>query len=350
MAGGGELTGGGPRFTDPVEPPPEGTPWTVLRLLRWSTRYLAEKEVPEARLDAEYLLANGLGMDRLQLYLHFDRPVEPSELERFRPLLVERARRRPLQYILGRTGFRELELRADERGLIPRPETEELVGAVLDRVDPTRPGGWWALDIGTGSGAIALALASEGPFDGIVATDISASALELARENAVETGLDAVVEFREGAGFLPVKNGERFDVVVSNPPYVTGAEFARLAPEVREWEPHDALVAEPNGLGVIRDLVAGAGSVLSPGGLLAIEFGAGQAREVAELIRTAEGFGEPEILRDLSRRERMVMVRWGVNGSNRERSRPGPSGETAAREPRGDTASIPTKVRSDVQD
>ena len=304
-------------------PPPEGEAWTVLHLVEWSSAYLEGKGVAEARLDAEHLLADTLGTERLNLYLDFDRPLTPAELARFRPRLLDRARRRPLQYILGRVPFRALELAVDGSVLIPRPETEELVGAVLARVGgnaaAARPS---ALDIGTGSGAIALSLAAEGDFGCIVATDTSEAALEVARRNARRNALDARVEFRHGDLFLPVAGGERFDVVVSNPPYVSGEEFETLLPEVRLYEPREGLVAGAGGVAVLTRLVRGAGGVLAPGGLLALEVGAGQAPVVSEDIRRAGGYAPPEVVRDLRGVERIVLARWqGMAGGVERKGR-----------------------------
>ncbi len=316
MTGPGASTPGAdtpPAFHDPVEPPPDGVPWTVLRLLRWSTRYLAEKGVADGRLDVEHLLAHTLSMSRLDLYLHFERPLTAEELGAFKPLLLERAGRRPLQYILGSAAFRDLELAVDERVLIPRPETEELVEAVLARVREWGREGLTALDVGTGSGAIALALLTEGPFQRILAVDRSGDALEVARSNARELGLEVQasgrgVEFREGDLLDPVKPGERFDVVAANLPYVSEPEHEALEPEVRRWEPREALVAPEEGMALLRRLVEGAPTVLVPGGLLALEVGAGQAREVARMVDRTPELGAPVILRDLSRRDRIVLA------------------------------------------
>lgn len=296
-----------PAFSTPAEPPPPGEPWTVLRLLRWSAGYLDAKGVERARLDAEHLLADTLGMGRLDLYLHFDRPLTARELETFKPRLLERAARKPLQYILGRTAFRELDLRTDPRVLIPRPETEELVEAVLARVRDWGQEGLRALDVGTGSGAIALSLATEGPFEVVVATDRSPEALELARLNVEAVAPRARIELREGSLLEPVRPGERFHVVVSNPPYVTEEEYRELSPEVREWEPREALVA-PDGTSVLEALVDGALAVLEPGGLLALEIGLGQAEGVAGRVRATAGYGAPVVLRDLAGRERIVLA------------------------------------------
>jgi release factor glutamine methyltransferase len=296
-----------------VEPPPEGTPWTVLHLIRWSTAYLSGKGIGAARLDVEHLLAHVMGVDRLDLYLRFEQPVAREELDRFRPLLRERARRKPLQYILGRSAFRDLDLAVDPRALIPRPETEELVGAVLDHVAARGRSGLRALDLGTGSGAIALALAREGPFERIVATDASPAALEVARANVSALSPEGKVECRGGNLFEAVAPGERFDVLVSNPPYVAELEFPELQAEVRLWEPKEALVAGEDGLLVIRRIVRGAGDVLERGGLLALEVGAGQARNVAEFVRSTRGFDAPGVLRDLAGVERIVLGVWRDN-------------------------------------
>lgn len=300
-----------PAFHDPVEPPPAGTPWTVLRLLRWSFHYLDEKGVEEARLDAEHLLAHALGTTRLELYLQFERPLTPEELDRFKPLLLDRARRKPLQYIVGTTAFRELELRVDPRVLIPRSETEELVEAVLARVREWGRQDLSAVDVGTGSGAVALSLAVEGPFQRVVGTDRSAGALDVARGNAEAAALPAgvVVEFREGDLFEALEGEGPFDVLVSNPPYVAPAEHGGLAPEVRDWEPRAALVAPgDDGTRTLERLVEGAPRFVAPGGLVALEVGAGQAEAVAEVVRRTKGLGAPVVLKDLTRRDRIVLA------------------------------------------
>jgi release factor glutamine methyltransferase len=314
-----------PRFSEPVEPPPAGTPWTVLRLLRWSTQYLEAKGIPGVRIDVEQLLAHALKLRRLDLYLHFDRPLTEGELEVFKPLLLERAERRPLQYILGRAAFRELDLVVDERVLIPRPETEELVEAVLTRTREWGREGLEAVDIGTGSGAIALSLAQEGPFRRVTATDRSSEALRVARENATRHGLEGRVRFLEGDLYEALPPGERVDVVVSNPPYVSREEMGGLAPEIRLWEPHLALDAGEGGLTVLHRLVDGASGVLRPGGILALEIGSGQAQAMVERIRSREGWEAPVVLRDLSGRDRIILatrrrVEEAVGGSHGDTS------------------------------
>lgn len=284
---------------------------TALPLARKAAAVLAGRGVENARLEAELLLAWVLGVGRLQLYLQHDRPVSEAELERFRAAVRRRLRREPVQYIIGTAHFRQLELRVDRRVLIPRPETEELVGAVLEWA--RRCGGagerrLLALDIGTGSGAIALSLAREGPFRRVVATDVSPAALELARENAGALGLGEVVELRAGSLWDAVPPGERFDVIVSNPPYVAESDRATLAPEVVEWEPAGALFGGPGGYEVIEPLVRGAPSHLAPGGLLALEVGAGQATRVVERIDETGAYEGARVMRDLAGRERIVLA------------------------------------------
>lgn len=277
--------------------------WTVVELLGTTAAYLQEKGFHNARLNGELLLAGTLGLRRLDLYLQHDRPLSPEELAEFRERLRRRARREPLQYIDGTAAFRDLVLRVDPRVLIPRPETELLVQEVLDWARGRS--GLHAVDVGTGSGCIALALATEGPFARVVGVDASAAALEVARANHRAAAPDAPVELREGDLLEPVA-GERFDVVVSNPPYVGEEEAASLDAEVRDWEPHGALFAGTGGLDVLRRLVPAAAAVLRPGGLLALEIGAEQGAAALRLIETTGDFGAARVRPDLAGRDRMV--------------------------------------------
>jgi release factor glutamine methyltransferase len=295
-----------------VVEPARDDPWTVLGMVRWCGDYLREKGVERGRLEGELLLAEVLGLRRLDLYLQHDRPLTAEEITAFKPLLLRRARREPLQYILGRTAFRELDLKTDRRGLIPRPETEALVQEVLDwataRGDVDGPGaGLTAVDVGTGTGCIALSLALEGPFGRVTATDASGDTLDLARENARHTDLEDRIEFLQGSVYAPVA-GRRFDVVVSNPPYVAESERDFLSPEILEWEPEGALFAGADGLDVLRGLVAGVAEHLAPEGLLALEIGMDQAERVVELIRATGAFAEPSVRNDLAGRPRIVLA------------------------------------------
>jgi release factor glutamine methyltransferase len=275
--------------------------WTVMELVGWTANYLRDKGFHNPRLNAELLLAGSLGIKRLDLYLQFDRPMKAEELADFKARLLRRAKHEPLQYIDGTAAFRDLTLRVDPRVLIPRPETETLVQEVLDWA--AARGARSALDVGTGSGAIALSLAAEGAFERVVAVDVSPGALEVARGN----GEGSTVDFRLGSLYGAV-DGERFDIIASNPPYVGLEERDGLDAEVRDWEPAGALFAGQGGLDVIRPLVADAPRHLNPGGLLAMEIGASQAGAVCDIVRAAGAFAEPRVRRDLSGRDRIVLA------------------------------------------
>ena len=249
------------------------------------------------RLDAELLLGHALGVDRAALVMAPEREVTGHAVRAFQDLVRRRsAGREPVAYLLGTRGFRRLELVVDARVLVPRPETELLVEAALDL-----PHGARVVDVGTGSGAVALALKDErGDLD-VLATDVSEAALAVARANAARLGLEVALsraDLLEGVG--PV------DAVLSNPPYVAEADRATLPPEVARHEPALALFAGPDGLDVVRRLVAQAGA--SAAALLALEVGQGQAPLVMELVRAA-GFGTVEALRDLAGIERVVVGR-----------------------------------------
>ena len=291
--------------------------WNVLNLVLWSTHYLRGKSVPGARLDAEHLLAATLEVPRLQLYLEHDRPLQESELAAFRPRLLRRARREPLQYILGRAAFRELDLAVDRRVLIPRPETELLAGEVLAWAAGRTGTDLRALDLGTGSGALALSLATEGDFAHILATDVSRDAIEVASGNGAQYHDGAPVEFRVGSLYEPVGRAERFDVIVSNPPYIPSGDMEALQPEVRDWEPPRALAAGPAGMGVLAPLIAGAPRHLAPGGLLALETGPEQVAAVAGRIDDTNACAGVRILADLAGRERMVLANLSYGSDDR---------------------------------
>lgn len=309
-----------------VVPAPKNGPdaaqsWTILSLVLWSADYLASRGVESGRLDAEWLLASALGTERLQLYLKYDRPVGPEEREAFKQQLRRRACREPLQYILGRAAFRELELVADPRALIPRPETEVLVEEVLAWAKDRKSGLGTVMDIGTGTGAVSVSLAVEGVCEQIVATDISEGALEVARLNAQRHGVEALLDFRRGSLFEIVDAGEAFDVIVSNPPYVATGERAGLQPEIRDWEPSEALFAGDDGLDVIQPLIAEAPEHLTDGGLLALEVGLGQAERVTRQIDDSGRFEPARVRRDLGGLPRVIMAERKTRATPQERAR-----------------------------
>ncbi|MDQ8205173.1 peptide chain release factor N(5)-glutamine methyltransferase [Pelagicoccus sp. SDUM812003] len=278
---------------------------TVLEVIQRSSAFLEGKGVESPRLNAEWLIASALGMDRMKLYMQFDRPLRERELADMRSLVARRAKREPLQYILGSTPFHELDLKVDARALIPRPETEQLVEKIVDFVGgsdhPLR-----ILDLGTGTGAIALALAYSLPHAEILAVDESAEALQLAEENALRNGLQNRVRFLQSDWFEAIPIELRFELIVSNPPYLTLEELHSAQPEVKDHEPRAALVADDAGLADLRLIVQGAGERLAgPGSSLWMETGIAHREALSELC-LASGFLAVEGLDDWSGRPRFI--------------------------------------------
>ena len=268
---------------------------TVGDVLRRATEHLG-KTSDTARLDAELLLAHTLGRRRIELYTDFDRPLNTDELDAYRGLVARRARREPVAYILGEWGFRRLTLAGDDRALIPRPETEIVVERALARLEGReRPR---VLDVGAGTGAIALSIADEHAGADVTAIDLSAEALALACENASRTGIAISLVEHDLRDGLP---GGPYDLVVSNPPYVEEHELETLMPDVRDYEPHVALV----GAGATEAVARAALDVLTPGGWLVLEVGDGQAPATAALLDEL-GYADVTTTQDLTGRERVV--------------------------------------------
>lgn len=277
---------------------------TVLDVIQRSSSFLESKGVESPRLNAEWLIASSLGMDRMKLYMQFDRPLNQEELAEMRARVGRRAKREPLQYIIGSAPFHELDLKVDRRALIPRPETEQLVELAIDSLGEN-DGEYRILDLGTGSGAIALAMAFALPRAEIIATDANEEALELARENALRCGLQTRVEFVRSDWFEALEERSAFDLIVSNPPYLTEAEIASAEPEVTQHEPARALVAGPDGLSDLQRIVAGAYERLKPGASLWLETGIAHREPLLERCR-AGGFAEARGLDDWSGRPRFI--------------------------------------------
>ena len=262
--------------------------------------------VETADLEARVLLERAAGLDRAALLSRGREPLDPAVAERYERLLADRERRIPLSYLTGEREFWSLPLAVDARVLVPRPETETLVEAALERLGPSAR----VADVGTGSGAVAIALATERPGAAIWAVDRSGPALEVARANAAAHGVGERIVFLEGDLAAPLAQLEgTLDAVVSNPPYVPSAEIERLEPEVRDHEPRLALDGGEDGLAVIARLVAQAPWPLRPGGWLLLEVGAGQAGAVAALLRDAGAWDPAQTLRDLAGVERVVAAR-----------------------------------------
>lgn len=257
--------------------------WTTLKVLNWTKSYLTEKGVENARLEAEWLLCAALNLDRVGLYLNFDKPLLDSELAVYRSMVARRAKREPLQHILGSQEFMGLEFDVSPAALVPRHDTEVLVNEALKRAAPQAR----VLDIGTGSGCVAITIAKSLPEAQVVSVDVSQDALALAKKNAVKLGVD--VDFRHGSLFEPVAT-ERFDLIVSNPPYIPTADIDGLEPEVRDHEPITALDGGGDGLDFYRTITCEAPSYLASHGWLIFEVGIGQSADVANLLLEA-GFG-----------------------------------------------------------
>ena len=277
---------------------------TVLEIIKRTTDFFVKREVESARLNAELLIGHALGLKRMQLYMQFERPLTEAELETIRPLVKRRGLREPLQYIVGSVEFCGLHLKVDRRALIPRPETELLIELVKQHAvaPPTR-----ILDLGTGSGAIALALATTYPAATVTAVDKSEAALDLTRENAAALGLRARLRALASDWYAALPPTEQFDLIVSNPPYLSDEETNATLPEVRDHEPKAALSAGVNGAAALEKILRESRARLGNGGLLALETGIAQHSQLLALANVA-GYARAESYRDLTGRDRFVLA------------------------------------------
>ena len=280
--------------------------WTPLKLLEWTTERFAKERIESARLEAQLLLAHALHCDRVQLYTNFDKPLGEPELAAYRELVRRRLAGEPVAYLVERREFWSMPLLVDARVLIPRPDTETLVEVALNLIsDHTKP--VTIADIGTGSGAVALALATELPAACIVAADVSAGALEVAQANAAALGFAERVRFVCGEVLQPVVALAPIDMIVSNPPYIPTADIAGLAADVRR-EPTLALDGGVDGLAIMRRLVRQAPKVLREGGWVAVEHGADQGPAVAAIFDDVGCFTPAALHRDLAGRPRVTVA------------------------------------------
>lgn len=286
--------------------------WTIGRILKWTEQYFKDKGIESPRLDAEVLLAHVLEKQRIYLYVHFDEPLQPGELAAYREMIKKRILRVPVAQILGEKEFMGLTFKVTADTLVPRPDTEILVQAAVDRLramageEPLR-----FADIGTGSGAICLSVLHY--LAGTVAdtVDISPAARAVAEENAASLGLADRITFHTGDLLQPL-SGISFAAILSNPPYIPEADIATLAPEVRLKEPHTALSGGQDGLDFYRRLAKDAPAMLVPGGFTAFEVGIHQAGEVADLLKANPLIDRTEILPDYAGIDRVV-VGWRKN-------------------------------------
>jgi release factor glutamine methyltransferase len=281
---------------------------TVLEVIQKSADFLAKKSVESPRLQVELLLAHLLKLPRMNLYLNFERKLSEGELAALRELVVRRGQREPLQHLTGSTSFCGLELAVNRHVLIPRPETELLAEYGWQFLSALNSQNVTALDFGTGSGCLAIAIAAKCPTAQIIALDISLDALAIARQNAAANKVAERIQFIHGDGFGALPPNARFDLIVSNPPYIATAEIATLDPEVRDHDPRLALDGGTDGLDFYRRLAAEAGVFLQPGGKLMVEFGAGQADDLQKIF-TAQKWIVEAVKDDYSHRARILIVR-----------------------------------------
>lgn len=293
--------------------------WTIKAILDWTSGYLERKGDEHPRLSAEWLLSAVTGLSRVELYVNFDRPLDAEELSNMHNAIERRAQGEPLQYVTGEMPFRHIVVRCDRGVLIPRPETEILVDAALEGVDQAKSraeecgedAAPLVLEVGTGTGCIALSIASERPGTKVVATDLSERACALAQRNRAALGLEEAVTLVQcdlAAGIDPALMGS-FDVLVSNPPYIPSEVLAQEVPaEVRDYEPELALDGGPDGLDVFRRLLELAPQALVPGGMLAVELYEESLEQAAELVRAQDGWKRVEIREDLTHRPRVLIA------------------------------------------
>jgi len=280
--------------------------WTVLKVIQWTTEHLQKKGFDNARLEAEVLLAQLLGIDRMGLYLNYDRPLKEEERTAYREMIQRRTAAEPIAYIVGAKEFWSMRFKVSPECLIPRPETEHLVEEAV-RIGKGLKPPLRALEIGHGCGSVAIALAKELEGAEIVATDISPGACSLARENAEAHGVQGRIKFVLGDLFAPGEGP--FNLICSNPPYIPTAEVLKLAPEVRDYEPLTALDGGEDGLRFFKEIARGASGFLVSGGWLLLEMGQGQAPQVAAILQ-GQGFVHIDLTPDYAGIKRVIRAQW----------------------------------------
>lgn len=284
--------------------------WTIQKLLNWITEYLTKKSVDSPRLQAELLLCHVLGLQRIELYTLFDKPVEPAKLEQLRSLVKRASEHEPIAYLIGRCEFYSLAFKVTPGCLIPRPETELLTEKAILLLRK-RPEKQYVLDLCTGCGPIAAVIAVSLPDAQVVATDLSDDALKTAAENLQRYKLQDRVKLLQGDLYDPIIKGlgpTQFDLIVSNPPYVSGPEMEKLDKNVKDYEPHAALYGGPDGLDVYRRIIADCGDFLTPDGAIMLEIGYAQGPAVRALLEQTNLFREIMIEKDLSKNDRIAIA------------------------------------------
>ncbi len=279
----------------------------VLEVIQRSTEFLSRKGVDSARLQAELLLAHVLGLPRMQLYLNFEHTLSEPELEVCRELVKRRGQREPLQQILGSTSFCGFEIEVNRHVLVPRPETELLAEIGWQFLSTLSPAPSTALDFGTGSGCIAIALAVKCPGASVYALEVSNEALALARRNAERHGIAGRVHFLSTDRLSTLPAGIQFNLIISNPPYIPSSEIEQLQPEVRDYEPRRALDGGPDGLAFYRRLASEAAPFLMSDGKVMVEFGDSQAEPVRKIFQEQNWIVE-RVVEDYTRQPRILIV------------------------------------------
>ena len=286
-------------------------PWTIGKLVQWTQGYFSRKGIESPRLDAEILLAHTLGLKRIELYTNYDRPVPEENRAKFRNLVERRAERCPTAYITGGREFMSLEFRVTPDVLVPRPETEFVVESVLELVPGRESADLLIADIGTGSGCICVSLATRLAKSRFLATDVSEKALAVARDNAGRHGVAERITFLRGDMLEPLAGGEfrgKINFLLSNPPYVSDEEWRTLMPEVRDYEPKEALLAGGDFLKYYRSLAAGGAEILAPGGRAIVEVGRDRAESVKKIFEENPAFCGTKLVKDYQGIDRIVIA------------------------------------------
>lgn len=287
------------------------TQWTIINLLQWAASYLKTHNIDSPRATGEILLAHGLKCERIDLYLNFDQPLVGHELKVFKTLIQRRIRREPVAYILGVKEFWSLDLEVTKDVLIPRPETECLVETALELLSrPASSQSWRILDLGTGSGAIIIALASQQPRHTYFASDRNIQAVRVAHRNARRHNLGEMIHYLN-ADWLTALNQKTsaFDMIVSNPPYIPSRVLEGLQPEIRDFEPISALDGNNDGLGCFKKIISSAHCYLKPGGVLLLEIGHDQQNDIHRTVCDSGHYDDFSCTKDYSGHDRVVCMR-----------------------------------------
>ncbi|WP_299976397.1 peptide chain release factor N(5)-glutamine methyltransferase [Desulfobacula sp.] len=292
--------------------------WTIIKILVWTESYFKDHSIDSPRLTAQMLLAHSLGIKRLDLYLQHDRPLQKNELSDFKALIRRRIQNEPVAYIIGEKGFFESDFKVASEVLIPRPDTETIVEEALKVLNACQGNlkSKTVLELGTGSGAIIVSLAKAAPDHLYFASDISVMALSIAKKNAEKIApkiINEKIHFFAGDWFSSLKAIPRFDLIVSNPPYIPTKDIQNLQPEIRQFEPIIALDGGRDGLACLRSILDGAHRYLVPGGIILLEMGFDQKEGVQNISKQYLQYQSIEFIRDLAGHSRVVLIKKSID-------------------------------------